>query len=158
FSAAVSSAREISPREKRSRSCRRPFGRNRLPMCSARKGGFSRVTAPARMFMAGRVTSQEPARHRSDAFVLATGTRLRRRYERGVERTIGTDRARLVLARKIPCQPGNKLLGSVSVSQQNLDDVLNRHCIVVRMPTIEVGHHGDGGVTNLGLPREFGLG
>ena len=47
-----------------------------------------------------------------------------------------------------------RLLG---VGGQHLDDVLHRDGVVVGMPAVEIGHHGDGRVANLGFARELGL-
>ena len=45
----------------------------------------------------------------------------------------------------------------LGVGDQHLDDVLDGDGVVVGMPAIEIGDHGDGGVANLRLARELGL-
>ena len=53
---------------------------------------------------------QHPSRHRVELFQQRGIARLRRRDQRGVERAVRTDRAWLVLARKIPGQTRNQPL------------------------------------------------
>src|SRR5262249_61392396 len=93
--------------------------------------------------------------HRIELLEERLVARFRRGNQRGVERAIGADRARLVLAGEIAREPGHQRLRLVSVGGKHSDDVLYGYRIVVGMPAIEVGDHGDGGVTELGLAREL---
>ena len=52
----------------------------------------------------------------------------------------------------------HQTLGLVRVLQQHLDDLLNGHVVVIRVPAVIVGDHGHGGVAQLGLARELGFG
>jgi hypothetical protein len=46
---------------------------------------------------------------------------------------------------------------AAGIGMRRLDDHIHRDRIVFRMPAIVIGHHGDGGVAQLGFAREFGL-
>ena len=100
---------------------------------------------------------EHPARHRVELLQQPFVARFWRRDQRGVERAVGADRARLVLAREILGQPRHKALGLVGVRHQHLDDVLHGDGVVVGMPAVVVGDHGDGRVANLRLARELRL-
>ena len=69
---------------------------------------------------------------------------------------IGSDRA-LDTALITAPEARDKTPGLVGVRRQHPDDVLYRDGIVVRMPAIEIGHHGNGCVTDFRLAGELGL-
>ena len=75
-----------------------------------------------------------------------------------VERAIGADRARLMFAREVACEPRHQARGILGIGREHLDDVLDGYCVMVRMPTIEVGNHGDRGVADLRLSCELASG
>ena len=41
--------------------------------------------------------------------------------------------------------------------RQHLDDVLHRDRVVIGMPAVEVGHHGDGGISASPASFAFGI-
>src|SRR5262245_1714636 len=124
-SAAVKSVGEISPWAQRERCSSRDPGRSRLPMGSARKGGLSRVTTPARTFIPARLAAKHPAGNGIELFDQMGVARFGCCNQRRIERAIRPDRARLVLAWKIARQSRNKLFGLSRIGQQHLDDVLH---------------------------------
>ena len=84
--------------------------------------------------------------------------RLGRGDQGGVERPVGTDRARLMLAREIAGEPRHQRLGLFGIRVQHANDLLHGDRVMMRMPAIEIGDHRHAGVTDLGLAGEFGLG
>jgi len=62
-----------------------------------------------------------------------------------------------VLAREIGRKPRHQGFCLVGIGSEDRDDVLHRHSVMVGMPAIEVGHHRDRGVAELGLARELRL-
>src|SRR6185437_5916980 len=101
--------------------------------------------------------AENSARHRLELFEELWIARFGGGNQRIVERPIGTDRTWFVLTRKIAGEPRNQALGFLRIGEQHLDDVLDRDGVVIGMPAIEIGHHGDGGVANLRFARELGL-
>ena len=83
--------------------------------------------------------------------------RLRRGDDRRVERAVGAYGARLVLTREIPGEPACEPRRLLGIGQQHLDDVGDGDGVVVWMPAVEIGDHGDGRVADLGLAGELGL-
>ena len=83
--------------------------------------------------------------------------RFRRRDHGIIEGAIGTDRAWLVLARKIPRQACDQTLGLVRIGHEHLDNVLHGDGLMVGMPAIEIGRHGDRRVTNFRFAGEPGF-
>ena len=63
-----------------------------------------------------------------------------------------------MFARKIPGKARDQALRLVGIRGQHPDDVLHRHGIMIGVPAIEIGDHGNGGVTDLRLAGELGLG
>src|SRR5947209_4853792 len=98
-------------------------------------------------------SSENAPRHRIELLHQLQVSGFRGGDERRIESTIGTDRARLVFARKIPGKPAHKALGLVGVGEKNADDIRNGDRIMIGMPAVEVGDHGNGRVANLRLPR-----
>src|SRR5436190_23064301 len=66
--------------------------------------------------------------------------RLRRGNQRVVERAVGADRTGFMLARELACEPRHQTRSLFGIGGQHFDDVLYRHRIMIRVPTVEVGH------------------
>src|SRR5579875_416014 len=83
-------------------------------------------------------------------------------FGRGDQRVIERVVAALRAARAVMCDQrrrrAHQRLGSVGIGEQRADDHVDRDVIVARMPAVEIGHHRDGGVANLGLARELASG
>src|SRR6516162_11467496 len=84
------------------------------------------------------IPTQDSARHRVELLEKLWVARLWRRNQRIIEGTVAADRARFVLAWKIAREPRHQAGGLLGIRHQHLDDVLHGHCVVIRMPAIEV--------------------
>src|SRR5262249_26944959 len=85
-----------------------------------------------------------PPRPRVELLRKLLVARLRRGDQRGVERAVRTDGTGLVLAGEIAREPRHQRFGLLRVGGEHGDDVLHRHRVVVGMPAVEIGAHGDG--------------
>ncbi len=48
--------------------------------------------------------------------------------------------------------------GLIGIGEQHFDHLIDRHRVMLGVPAVKIGHHGDGGVAKLGLAGQFGLG
>src|SRR5258705_9281126 len=92
---------------------------------------------------------EHAASHRIELLDERLVAEFRRRDERAVERAVGADRARLVFAGKVLGKTGDQPLGLIGIGREHLDNVLHGHRIVVGMPAVVVGDHGDARVGDL---------
>jgi hypothetical protein len=77
--------------------------------------------------------------------------------EQSAKRAVRADRASLMLFREIGNQSRQQLSGLCSVLVHDFDDRRDIHFIMIGMPAIEICHHGDSRVRDLGFAREFGF-
>ena len=75
-----------------------------------------------------------------------------------IERPVGTGRTGLVFRRKVPQQPRQKFRRVAGIGFHHSDDGSDIDIVVLGVPAIEIGDHGDRRVGNLGLAGEFGFG
>src|SRR5262249_60249588 len=71
---------------------------------------------------------------------------------------VGDDGTKLVSTREVAGEPRYEPGPLIGIVQQHLGDVAHLNGVVVRVPAVEVGHHGDGRVANLRLAGELGFG
>ena len=102
--------------------------------------------------------SQHPARHRIELGKQVRIARFRRRDQCSVERLVRSDRARLMLARKIPGETCNERLGLAGIRVQHANDVLHGDGVVIGMPAIEIGDHRHAGVAVSASPASLAPG
>ena len=73
------------------------------------------------------------------------------------ERPVGSDRTGLVLGGKVAQRPGDERARLVGVVVHHLDDRGDVDRVVLLVPAVVVGHHGDGRVGDFRLARELRL-
>ena len=74
-----------------------------------------------------------------------------------VENSFDTERRRLALRPELRRHARDELARFLGIAAQHVDHLIDRDVIMVGMPAIVIGHHGDHRVRQLRFAREFGL-